>query len=295
MKLGNIKISGYKSIEELEFPIKKYGASKSYTTILLGKNETGKSNVLEAMASPLKAENAEPVNFIKIKNQQKEPKLVSIFYTFDIEDGDVLTDKLSEYVDIPDELAESLQVTQIIKEVYLQDEMTEFGTDYEVKFKKIGVKKYSYLEAEVNIPAQPTTPPTPETTTTQYTVKSNSSLSEEEQASYTKLDDEKFGEIVKQAMQDVAESIPVPVDAWKSEDKYLIQDKIMLSDFVTNPEDNIPLKNMFYLAGYETKKAIKDVVAEIEKDDNKRRKLSKRFRQKQRNTSMKNGKSTRLA
>lgn len=49
MLLKNVKIQNYKSIEEIEFSIEK--RNNSYTTILLGKNESGKSNILEALSS----------------------------------------------------------------------------------------------------------------------------------------------------------------------------------------------------------------------------------------------------
>lgn len=41
MKLREIKIRGYKSIDKLDFPVRKYGEdnNESYTTILIGKNE----------------------------------------------------------------------------------------------------------------------------------------------------------------------------------------------------------------------------------------------------------------
>lgn len=48
MRFEKIEIKNYKSIKYVSFEIEKYGGS--YTTILLGKNETGKSNILEAMA-----------------------------------------------------------------------------------------------------------------------------------------------------------------------------------------------------------------------------------------------------
>ena len=48
MKLDKIEISNFKSIEKLEFNIQKYGGS--YTTMLLGINEAGKSNILQAMS-----------------------------------------------------------------------------------------------------------------------------------------------------------------------------------------------------------------------------------------------------
>ncbi len=67
MKLRAIKIRGYKSIDKLDFPVRKYGKdnNESYTTILIGKNEAGKSNVLNAIATP---GHKETVYFHKIQN-----------------------------------------------------------------------------------------------------------------------------------------------------------------------------------------------------------------------------------
>lgn len=48
MKITKIKIENFKSIKEIEFDLKKYGSS--YTTMLVGINESGKSNILEAMS-----------------------------------------------------------------------------------------------------------------------------------------------------------------------------------------------------------------------------------------------------
>ena len=53
MKLTRIKISGYKSIDNAEIPVKQYGKCKSYTSIFLGKNESGKSNALDAISVPI--------------------------------------------------------------------------------------------------------------------------------------------------------------------------------------------------------------------------------------------------
>lgn len=48
MKIKKIIIENFKSIEKIEFTIKKYG--DSYTTMFLGINESGKSNILKAMS-----------------------------------------------------------------------------------------------------------------------------------------------------------------------------------------------------------------------------------------------------
>src|SRR5574343_1465415 len=68
MKLTKIKIENYKSINSLEFDIKKYGTS--YTTLLLGVNESGKSNVLDAM-SFLEAPDRED-DYYSLHNQKDE-------------------------------------------------------------------------------------------------------------------------------------------------------------------------------------------------------------------------------
>lgn len=267
MKLAEIKIRGYKSIEELDFPIRKYG--ESYTTILIGKNETGKSNVLDAMATP---QNEEKVNFVKIKNQQTEPETVSVFFVFDVEDSDDCRKAISEVVDIPQALLDALKISQISKEMYLQNNIDEFAVDCDYSAEKVSVKKYSYTKTKETTPA---TPSVPAETTEKVTIKANSELTEEEKASYTQLDDTSFREIIQSALLDFVNELEIPIDEWKYDDKYLVEDKIDLKTFAEKPDSNVPLKNMFYLAGYDSQSKIESKIAEIEKDNNKRRKLEK--------------------
>ena len=51
MELKNIQIANFKSIENITIPIeiKGRGKRKAYTNILVGLNESGKSNILEAI------------------------------------------------------------------------------------------------------------------------------------------------------------------------------------------------------------------------------------------------------
>ena len=48
MILKKIEIKNFKSIKEIDFEVKKYG--DSYTSFLLGVNEVGKSNILQAIS-----------------------------------------------------------------------------------------------------------------------------------------------------------------------------------------------------------------------------------------------------
>lgn len=277
MKLSKIKIIGYKSVDELEFPIKKY--DDSYATILLGKNESGKSNVLDAMATPLLADTKEIVDFIKIKNKQNEPALVSVFFIFNLEGDVIYRDNISKFMDIPEDLLDILKITSISKEIYLQGNIDKYGTDFDFDYEKIGLRAYSFAKVQRKVsplPANPlATPPTSVTTIERSVIKRNSDILDEDKAGYTQLDKDNFKDIIKDALKGFVQNIIIPVDVWKSEDKYLIRDKIQLKDFAQSPNSNLPLKNMFYLAGYDSKEKIEQVVADIEKDSTKRKNLKK--------------------
>ena len=263
MKLREIKIQGYKSIDKLDFPVKKYGNddNESYTTILIGKNEAGKSNVLDAIATP---GHEETVYFHKIQNQQKEPNRVSIFFNFSIEDTDDYRSAIKQAITMPDELADEINITKMSKEIYLQSDLTEYAVEYDCEMSKIAVGKYSFTETV----AEPTT---------LHTIKLNSELTDEEKESYTQLTIEKFKDIIKSALRDFVNTINIPVDYWAYQEKYLIKGKINLKTFADNPDINVPLKNMFYLAGCKDQSEIESKINEIDNSDKKRKKLMKKI------------------
>lgn len=269
MKLSKIKISGYKSINELEFPVKKYGSgeNESYTTILIGKNETGKSNVLDSIRVLQLFENQETINFTSIRNQQNEPERVSIRLTYDLEENDSYRQAISKSIDIPNELVDKLVITQITKEVYAIKDATTYAMNFDFKGSIGGVKEYSY--AKINEVVAGTVPPQ---NIAKTIIKKTSDIKPEE-VGYEVLDRETFKVVVKEALSKYISDINTPVDYWKSDNKYLIKDRVDLRAFATNPNDNIPLKNMFFLAGYKDDIQIRQVVNDIENDNNKRKNL----------------------
>ena len=263
MKLMEIKIRGYKSIDKLDFPVKKYGKDddESYTTILVGKNEAGKSNVLDAMATP---KHKERVSFDKVQNQQKDPDRVSIFFDFSVEDANEYRSAIKQAITIPDELVDKINITKISKEVYLQSSLDKYDIDYACEMSKIEVNKYSLTETIAG-------------STTLYTIKLSSELTDEEKESYTQLTSEKFKDIIKSALRNFVNTINIPVDHWAYQEKYLIKGKIDLKTFADNPNINVPLKNMFYLAGCKDQSEIKSKINEIDNSDNKRKRLMKKI------------------
>lgn len=277
MKLTNIKISGYKSIDELEFSIEKHG--KSYTTILLGKNETGKSNVLDAIAMVEQADNKiTEGNYTRIRNKKTKPKKVSVFFDFLVEDSDNYRDVLlnTSNMEIPESLVNSILIKKVIKESYLKDGDDKYDVDFEFICNKITkLDAYGMLINKEEIPATPTVPPRPAKIVENFIIKKMSEITDKEESEkYLLLNEEWLNKILKKALLDfVIEKTHTVIDRWKSEPKYLIQDKIKLDEFVQG-RNNIPLENIFYLAGYGTYDDIAKVAEEIKKDENERRSLS---------------------
>ena len=271
MKLREIKIQGYKSIDKLNLPVRKYGKddNKSYTTILIGKNETGKSNVLDAMATP-KCQGE--VSFGKIQNQQKGPNRVSIFFDFSIEDTDDYRSAIKQAITMPDELADEINITKITKEIYLQSNLVKYDIDYDYEMSEITANKYSFIET-----AAESVPPYISIQEKDNIIKLSSDLTDEEKASHTQLTSAKLKDIIKSALRDFVSTIDVPVDHWSYQEKYLIEGKVNLKTFADDPNVNVPLKNMFYLAGCKDQSEIKSKIDEIEKADNKRKRLMKKI------------------
>ena len=82
MKLTKIRIENFKSIDKLEFNVKKYG--KSHTTMFVGVNETGKTNILEAMSYFSVPD--DKVNFKDFKNRNNtKAKFVNLCFEMEFE------------------------------------------------------------------------------------------------------------------------------------------------------------------------------------------------------------------
>src|ERR1035437_2180396 len=79
LELSEIKISNYKSIGDISLDVKKF--DNSYTTIFVGKNETGKSNLLKALQLVECPDVS--VKFEDFKNAQNdESEYIDAYFTY---------------------------------------------------------------------------------------------------------------------------------------------------------------------------------------------------------------------
>lgn len=259
MRLDKIKISGYKSVEDVELPIKRYGDYGSYTTIFLGKNETGKSNTLDAIAIPVAMNLGLSTDFLSTRTAQTESERISISYTYDIDDSDEslrIIDTIGD-LEIPKEIIDNLQINSLTKIVYLKKGDSHFSYDVDISFSlqnldigKYCISKsqdYAWLNLSNGIDS--------------IIIKRISEIEKDATNQYICLTTKKFKDILVSLIKRYDQLLP-PVSYWSSNQDYLIHDGVDLRDFAETLS-NIPLRNMFYLAGLKTQEEIRDKISDI--------------------------------
>lgn len=259
MKLDKIKISGYKSVEDVELPIKKYGDCGSYTTIFLGKNETGKSNTLDAIAIPVAMDLGLNTDFLSTRTSQTESERISISYIYDIDDSDEILRTIDPIGDseIPKEIIDNLQINSLTKIVYLKKEEPIFNYDVDIVFNLQGINICDYCISKTQDYAWLNL----SNVMYSITIKRISEIEKDATDQYICLTTKKFKDILVGLIKKYDQSLP-PISYWSSSQDYLIHDGVNLRDFAETLS-NIPLRNMFYLADLKTQEEIRDKISDI--------------------------------
>lgn len=266
MRLTRVEINDYKSIEKLEFKIQKYGSS--YTTFLLGKNETGKSNVLNALS--LLNKSGEKVNFLDVVNQNTQAEYVSVVYDFEVSRDKYIT-ILKEYekIDFCDEFLKKIKIKKLQKEIYVVDDGNEFYTKWRIELDEFDTNEYIQKKnvKQVNdgdvIKNQET-----------FIVCRKEDVADEDMDGFVEINWKDISKIIVSIFEKKMENYSNNVTFWQSSSNHLITDKIDLMTFSQKPSEFLPLKNMFQLCGYSS---VNEIVSQVNKIDRDiyRRKLMK--------------------
>lgn len=280
MELINVKIKGYKSINELELPIKKYGEEKSYTSIFLGKNEAGKSNVLEALATPKLANQKKMDSFLDISNQQTQGKSVSIIFTYTLNKHEIQ----SILKGFPEDVIEKMDINTIEKEVYLTSHKNSHWREkYSIVNSVDSLNSYNFnvsnsTLSKMEIAKKFVYTPFEKSSEVDYYEPTNTKkLSKETfpNKELSKIPMKTFITVLEEKMKS-DNFINTPIDIWRNKPEYLINETIYLEEFIPSM-NNIPLKHMFFLAGYSTKKDIINIIEKLYEDSRIRRILAKKL------------------
>ena len=242
MTLDKITIYNFKSIKELEFDIKKYG--NSYATMLLGINEVGKSNILEAM-SYMQTPTSD-FNYDDLHNQKDdESDYVDIYFDLTFEKRDtrfVLIKQIIKNTKLFD-----IKITNLNKNVFLEKSEKKFTETYDYR-----------IEITPNLFIRNIEDTEPEDSKYKYEI----SKTNDEEETFEELTEKLFIEYFSEQIERTIRIHEPKVSFWKPSEKYLIS-SVDLEDFKEDIESNIPLKHIFALAGFTTQENIKEKIEAI--------------------------------
>lgn len=259
MKLTKIKIENFKSIESLEFDIKRYGTS--YTTLLLGVNESGKSNVLEAMSFLSTPEKV--FDYHTYHNQKDEENSpVDLWFCLDFDEKHTCLNSVKKGIEGGDLL--SFEVVDIVKNVYLQNKETVFSESYDYGIRKLSKGLFVSKTQKVV-----TSQSGQQVSLTTYKL---SKIKEDD--TFEELTDENFKSYFGGKVEIAIHKYEPSVTFWKPSAEYLISTED-LNAFSEDIAAKPALKNIFLLAGYDKSDAIKNVIATISNGQQRSRLQSK--------------------
>ena len=236
MKITKIKIENFKSIKEIEFDLKKYGSS--YTTMLVGINESGKSNILEAMSYLNTPEGEFDYNVIHHqKDEDNNPVVFSLYLVFQYKHTYV--EEVRKRIENGELL--DFEITNIVKYVYLQDGKTVFSDDfsYEIKLVSKGLFIKNTDEGILTL-----------------------SKENDNEESFQELTQELFEGVFSGEVKDIIKRVEPKVSLWRPSKEYLVSE-VNLNEFKENIHSNIPLRNIFYIAGFDDAEKIKSKIERI--------------------------------
>jgi predicted ATP-dependent endonuclease of OLD family len=248
MRLTKIIIENYKSIKYLEFDIQKYG--NSYTAMLLGINESGKSNILDAMSFLKKPE--KEYDYYSLRNQKDEGNNdILLFYCFEVDKKNTFFDELNSEIEGWDLL--NFEITSIIKNVYLRYGNTTFDELYafDIQNFKEGLFVSKTENTVVNEVGQPV----------QVEVFKISVTKEDD--TFEDLTLKKFKSYFSSKIEMIITKYEPSVAYWKPSPEYLISTDEDLNFFAQDINNKPALKNIFLLGGYIQEEAIQNIIATI--------------------------------
>lgn len=242
LKLKKIEIKNFKSIEYLELDIEKHGGS--YTAMLTGLNESGKSNLLEALSFlSLKQDSLGEYHFENCKNNRLDQETVEVRFYFHLPSPQEYLDPIRQYCKNEELL--DFEFSKIQKTVILEEGEKSVQFEY-----KLNLKKTPYIRVQ--------RVPHPEEE--DETVEGRELAEEPEDSSFTLLEESNFNDFFSNKFLFlILGDFSSQCSFWKSSSSYYLSE-VDLNSFKENPESNIPLKNIFHLSGYETPEKIAEVV-----------------------------------
>lgn len=236
-------IDNFKSIDHIELEFDKVG--NSYTKTFVGINESGKSNILEALSFFDVPTNN--VSFDQYCNQKFEDKKYSdIIFHLEFEKDENYNEILDDIIEENEEF--HFVIKNLVKDVYLSNDKDSFLFFYQYDV-ELPSKDFFLTKKQVT-----------NTSVSKSTEKLKISHIVEEGAVIITNKEfiDSFGDII----DDYIISHEPNVSFWKPSPEYLLSD-VDLNLYIKDVDSNKPLKNIFKLSGYSDKDSIITAISKI--------------------------------
>lgn len=247
MELESINIKGFKSIDDITIPVKEINGSRLVT--LLGKNESGKSNILEAINIAL-FNNREKYNFEKISNRILQPDKIEISFTYDIQKLNLKDEFEKKNLRITEALIKKLNLVELTDVYTLDKGDVKFNHTISLKHNSIKTDKY-YIQT-VQTPPNNTQI---NTLSYKYEIISENDLIPFSATKYKQLNSATLEKLLQETLTIIVEDRKRG-GLWNPSPEYLLPEQIDLKEFAENPSKCVPLKNIFTLHGEKDKTSI---------------------------------------
>lgn len=229
MNINKISIKNYRSIQDVSLDIKTIADKNCH--ILLGINESGKSNILKALY--LKDASQEELNYNNDCEKDAESKGQNISVSYELSNCGI-KDKVFAHHNIPKNLSGVIKLEKVERHVSVdKNEKLNYFNIY-IKDNKKEFAKYVIVNEEIQLKND-----------------TNTEINETKEITNL-LTKESMEKYLKDRLFEVFEPNTPKIIFWKSsEDKYLINNSINLKEFADNYDISIPLKNCFNITGIE--------------------------------------------
>ncbi len=240
MIINKVVIENFKSIDNIELDFDS--VDKSYTKVFVGINESGKSNILEALSFLDVPERT--VSYDQYCNQKNENNDdCNIEFHLDFNDDEDYNEFFFE--NVSSNLSFKFALNNLVKNVYLEKNSDSFECYYDYNIELPSSKIYIVKRNVVK-------------NTSEWVIDDKFEENEEAELLTEKSFEEKFSDIIDIYIQ---KNEP-KVSMWKASPDYLLSD-VDLNVYKTDIESNKPLKNIFKLSGYVDNDSIVEAINKI--------------------------------
>ena len=240
MKNTIIKIKNFKSIKD-EISLEVKNIADKNCCILLGINESGKSNILEAISL---LSDEQEVNYSINCNkqaQENENENISIIYEQQCDEHDNFKKELIK-LGVHRNLANTIKITMFRREILINSKNEKHVTHtclYETGEEEFGNYVVNYQDKRIEI-------------------ITDDNFDRDDLGNTNILDCKQLSEFINNKSEYIIKDRFPKIIFWKPlEEKYLMNNEIDLIKFMSNPDTSIPLSNCFSIA------RIKDIEGKV--------------------------------